>query len=255
MSSRISIALTAGVAAVAVLACSAAAARGATTVAATDGSVGLLECSRGPRAVDRNALFRGEMRQLPEGQRMRMRFELSERVGRGVWRGVKATGLGVWRYSRPGVSSFAYRQRIAALQRGTAYRVLVKFQWHDAAGTLIERQTSRSPVCRQGGPLPNVRVGRLERLPGPTPDTVRYVVSVVNRGAAAARRLEVSLLVDGAEVDTRGIGKVAARSRRGVAFVGPACTSLITVELDPGDKLRELDKRDNKRSFACSDAS
>ncbi|MDP9227503.1 MAG: hypothetical protein M3M99_00425, partial [Actinomycetota bacterium] len=79
--------------------------------------------------------------------------------------------------------------------------------------------------------------------------------SVVNKGAAAAPRLEVSLIVDGAEVDTRGMGKVAARSRREIAFVGPACTNEIAVQLDPGGKLRELDKRDNARSFACADAS
>lgn len=253
MSSRFSIVLTAALAAWAVFACSTATADGATTVAATGGSVELIECTHGKRAVDRNALFRGEMRQLPASHGMRMRFELSERVGRGVWRGVKAPGLGVWRNARPDVEGFAYRQRIAALQRGTAYRVLVKFQWHDAAGILIERQAATSPVCRQGGSLPNVRVGALERLPGPTPDTARYVVSVVNRGAAVAPRLEVSLLVDGAEVDTREMGKVGARSRREIAFVGPACTSEITVALDPGDKLRELDKRDNMRSFPCAE--
>lgn len=246
MSSRASITLTAGLAAVAILACS-------TAAAAADGSVDLLECTHGKRAVDRNALFRGEMRQLAEGQSMRMRFELSERVGRGAWRVVKAPGLGVWRYARPGVAGFAYRQRIAALARGTAYRALVTFQWHDADGMLIERQTASSPVCRQGGPLPNVRVGALERLAGPTPDTVRYVVSVVNKGAAAAPRLEVSLIVDGAEVDTRGMGKVAAHSRREIAFVGPACTNEIAVQLDPGDKLREVDKRDNARSFPCAE--
>jgi hypothetical protein len=254
MSSRVQIVVTAGLTALAALACSTVTASGAVTVAVAEGSVELLECTQGKRAVDRNALFRGEMRRLSGADAMRMRFELSERVGRGAWRSVKAPGLGVWRYARPGVEGFAYRQRIAALARGTAYRVLVKFQWHDAAGMLVERQSARSPVCRQGGPLPDVRVGGVQRLTGPTPDTARYVVSVVNRGATVAPRLEVSLLVDGAEVDTRGIGKVGARSRREVAFVGPACTSEITVVLDPDDELRELDERNNTRSFACTDA-
>jgi hypothetical protein len=251
MSSRVAIALTAGLAASVALACPTTA-MGATADAVADGSVELLECTHGKRAADRNALFRAEMRQVPEGESMRMRFELRERVGRGAWRAVKAPGLGVWRYARPEVLSFAYRQRIAALKRGTAYRALVRFHWHDAAGALIERQAARSPVCRQRGPLPNVRVGGLERFPGPTADTVRYVVSVVNRGEVPARRVEVSLLVDGAEVDTRGIGTVAARSRREIAFVGPTCTSLIEVRLDPGEKLRELDERDNERSFPCA---
>jgi hypothetical protein len=243
--------LTAGAVAF-LLACSTAPAAGAATTAATDGFVELLECARGKRAADRNALFRGEMRQIPDGAGMRMRFALEERVGRGAWRAVKAPGLDVWRYARSGVARFAYRQRIAALRIGTSYRVAVKFQWHDAAGMLIERQAARSPVCRQGGQLPNVRVGALERHPGPTPDTVRYVVAVVNPGGATAKRVAVSLLVDGAEVDTRGIGDVGARGRREVAFVGPACASLITVRLDPDRTLRELEERDNVRSFACA---
>jgi hypothetical protein len=254
MTSHASIALTAALAGVAVLACSTVSAGSAAIPTATDGAVELLECTHGKRAVDRNALFRGEMSQLPGTHDMAMRFELSERVGRGAWRGVTARGLGVWRYSRPGVSRFAYRQRIAALARGTAYRVGITFEWRDETATVIQRQAATSPVCRQGGPLPNVRVAGLERLPGPTPETVRYVVSVVNRGRAPAPGLEVALLVDGAEVDTREMGKVAARRRREVAFVGPACTSAIAVELDPGDKLRELDKRDNARSFACAQA-
>jgi hypothetical protein len=251
MSSRVRIILAAGLAAVVASACSAAVASAAATT--TYGSVELLECTHGKRAADRNALFRGEMRQLAEGETMRMRFDLSERVGRGSWRAVKAPGLGVWRYAQPDVARFAYRQRIEALQRGTAYRTTVTFQWHDAAGELVERQRATSPVCRQAGPLPNVRVGALERLPGPTAGTVRYVVSVVNKGTVPARRVEVALLVDGAEVDTRGMGKIGARSRREIAFVGPACTSAVVVELDPNATLRELDTRDNKRSFPCAE--
>ena len=250
MSSRVRIALSWWLAAVAALACSTSIAGAVTTSA--DGSVELLECTQGKRAADRTALFRGEMRELPEGETMRMRFDLSERVGRASWGGVKAPGLGVWRHAQPNVARFAYRQRIEALQRGTAYRATVKFQWHDAAGQLVERQLATSPVCRQRGPLPNVRVGALDRFPGPTAGTVRYLVSVVNRGRVSARGVEVALLVDGAEVDMREIGKVRPRSRREIAFVGPACISAVVVELDPDAKLRELDRRDNKRSFPCA---
>ncbi|HEX2161156.1 MAG TPA: CARDB domain-containing protein [Thermoleophilaceae bacterium] len=251
MSSRVSIVLLAGLAAVVALACATASVSGAPAPAA-DGSVELLECERGKRVADRNALFRGEMSRLPDAASMRMRFELRERLGRNAWRAVEAPGLGVWRHARPDVARFAYRQRIAALARGTAYRVVVEFQWHDAAGMLIERQAARSPVCRQAGPLPNLRVAGLETLAGPTAETVRYVATVVNRGAAPARRLEIALRVDGAEVDTRGVRRVAAHARRDVAFVGPACARDVTVEVDPGDALRERNERDNARSFACA---
>jgi hypothetical protein len=220
--------------------------------ATSDTSAELVECLRGKRVGDRSALFRGEMRQVEGASAMRMRFQLGERVGRGGWRVVKAPGLGVWRTAAPGVLRFAYRQRIAGLQRGTAYRVGIVFQWQDSAGATVARQVARSPVCRQRGPLPNVRVGRrLEQSPGPTPGTVRYVVAVVNVGGAPARGVDVRLSVDGAEVDTRRLVRVGAHSRRAVAFVGPACAGAVAVDLDPAAKLRELDTRDNSRSFAC----
>jgi hypothetical protein len=251
MSSRAQIAVVTSVAALAMVAAVTAPAGGAPAAKASDSAVELIECTRGKRAADRSALFRGEMRQIPAGSAMRMRFQLTERIGRGAWRAVKAPGLELWRYARPRVGRFAYRQRIASLQPGTAYRVLVKFQWHDAAGMLIQRQAARSAVCRQGGQLPNVQVAALDRQPGPTADTARYVVSVLNSGGASAKRVDVSLLVDGAQVDTRRIGGIRAHRRREIAIVGPACASLVTVALDPGDSLRELEKRDNSRSFAC----
>ncbi|HEX2071566.1 MAG TPA: CARDB domain-containing protein [Thermoleophilaceae bacterium] len=252
MSSHAPIAL-AGLVVAAALACATAlppAAAGA-TVTAKDGAVELLECGRGKRVADRSALFRAEMRQVAGGDAMRMRFGLRERVGRGPWRAVKAPGLGVWRNARPDVSRFAYRQRIAALARGTAYRVRVEFQWHDTAGVPIDRQAAISPVCRQRGPLPDLGVAALERLPGPTPETARYVTWIVNRGAASAPRSEVALRIDGAEVDTYGMGRIAAGGRRQVAFVGPACMTEATVEADSTEVVRESNERDNLRSFDC----
>jgi hypothetical protein len=251
MSSRASTAV-ALVAALAAIAVCTAPAGGAPASTVPDSGVELVECKRGKRAVDRNALFRGEMRQIPNGTAMRMLFQLTERVGNGAWRADKAPGLETWRNARPGVGRFAYRQRIASLQPGTAYRVLVTFQWHDAAGMLIGRQSARSPACRQGGKLPNVRVAALDRSPGPTPDTSRYTVSVLNSGSVVAKRVAVSLSIDGAQVDTRAMGNIGAHRRREIAFIGPACSALVTVAVDPNDALRESDERDNRRSFPCS---
>jgi hypothetical protein len=251
MSPRLPSAVATAVAALALLAGwgTPEAASGVTTTAR--GSVELLDCNRGKRAVDRDALFRGEMRQVAGGAAMRMRFDLQERFGRGDWTAVDAPGLELWRDAKPGIARFAYRQRIAALQRGTAYRVVVTFQWHDAGGALIAKHAARSPACRQPGRLPNLRVGRVDRLPGPTAGTARYVVSVLNRGKAAARKVRVSLLIDGAEVDSRGMGTIKAGARREIGFTAPVCASLITVEVDPLGSVREIDERDNARSFAC----
>lgn len=223
----------------------------ASAATAPETTAELIECNRGKRSIDRNALFRGEMRQVPGGAAMRMRFDLQERVGRQAWVAVDAPGLELWRSAKPGIGRFAYRQRIEALQPGTRYRVAIAFQWYDAAGMPIAKHVERSPICRQPGPLPNLRVGRIERLPGPTADTARYVVSVLNKGKVAARKVRVSLLVDGAEVDSRGMGTVKAGTRREIGFTGPACASLIGAQVDPLGSVRELDESDNARSFAC----
>jgi len=222
--------------------------------AAADGSAELLECDRGKRSADRSALFRGEMRQIAGAVGMRMRFTLNERVGRGPWQAVRAPGLDVWRLARPGVATFGYRQRIAALAPGTSYRVWVAFQWLDAAGAPIARQLARSPSCRQAGPLAELSVRRVAVEDGPTADTARYRVVVVNRGRAPATGFGVALRVDRADVDTLTVGRLAGRARRQVTFYGPRCGEGLSVQLDPDQRVRELDRRDNLRVYGCDGA-
>ncbi len=215
-------------------------------------AVKLLDCSSGKTPSSRSAVFRGSMVQLPEGEGMRMRFQLGERIGRGVWRAVSAPGLGVWHASLPGVGRFAYRQRIDALRKGTAYRVHVTFEWQDAQGNRLAEAVKRSKACHQPGRLPNLHPrGGLTLRPGPTPDTFRYLVQVRNTGMAVARGVEVRMRVDGAEVDVRSIGSLRSRQTRRVRFVGPVCTGSVKLEVDPDDTVREVTEADNSRRFAC----
>lgn len=224
----------------------------ATTSARDKAAVELLECSRGKKATDRSALFRGSMAQVPDGQSMRMRFQLGERIGRGIWLPVAAPGLGVWHESRPGVLQFAYRQRIDALQKGTSYRVHVSFEWRDAAGNVLASEVKRSKTCRQGGSLPNLLLRGEQRVdPGPTPDTARYTVQVRNTGFAVARGVEVRLRIDGAELDVRKIASLRSGESRKVRFLGPVCRSTKLVEVDPRDTVREISERDNSRRSPC----
>jgi hypothetical protein len=222
---------------------------------ADHGSAELVECAHGKQAKDRRATFRGEMTQLGGSDtawRMQMRFALSERVGRGVWIGLSAPGIGVWREARPGIVRFAYRQRVVALQKGTSYRALVEFRWLSADGKVFRRESERSPVCRQPGRLPNLKVRDSVAIqPGPTQSTRRYAVKVGNTGTATARQVELMLLVDGAEVDIRTIGRVNSGDRRTVTFVGPVCASRVEARIDPHAAIRELTERDNAMRTAC----
>jgi CARDB len=218
-------------------------------------AVELLECSRGKQPSDRSALFRGSMGQLSGGQSMRMRFQLGERIGRGIWRPVAAPGLGVWHESRPAVQQFAYRQRIDALQKGTAYRVHVSFEWRDSAGNALAETVERSKPCRQGGKLPNLHPRGEQRVdPGPTLDTARYTVQVRNTGLALARHVEVRLRVDGAELDVRTIRSLRSGESRKVRFLGPVCKTTKLIEVDPRDTVREITELDNAMRIPCSRA-
>src|SRR5690606_19372773 len=87
-------------------------------------SADVVECVRGKQAKDRQAVFRGQMKQTADGLRMQMRFALEEKVGSSRWTGVRAPGIGVWHEARSGVAKFAYRQRVVALQKGTSYRAV-----------------------------------------------------------------------------------------------------------------------------------
>jgi CARDB len=220
---------------------------------AANGSAELVECTRGPQAKDRQAVFRGEMKQIGEGHRMQMRFTLDESVGTSGWRGVKAPGLYIWREARAGIATFAYRQRVVALQKGTSYRTAVDFRWLAPDGATVHRESSMSPVCRQPGKLPNLKIRDwVSAKPGPTPETLNYAVKVGNTGYVTASDIEVRLLVDGAEIDTRVLGRLAPGDRRVVRFVGPRCTGRVTAQIDPNDRVRELSERDNLVRTPCS---
>jgi hypothetical protein len=253
MSSRATIAATAVVALVALALVDAPDGSGRAAQMAAHGSVDLVECTRGKQAKDRQAIFRGEMKQIDDDLRMQMRFSLDEKVGTSVWVGVKAPGIHVWREARSGIKTFAYRQRVVALQKGTSYRASVTFRWLTQDGATVHRESSRSAVCRQPGKLPNLTIRDwVSAKPGPTPKTLDYAVKVGNTGYVTPNYIEVRLLVDGEEIDTRVLGRLEARSRRVVRFVGPRCAGEVKAQIDPNERVRELSEGDNEIRTPCS---
>ena len=207
------------------------------------------ECSKGITSAERLAVFRAAARRVAGTDRMWIKFKLQERAGGERFRAVAAPGLGVWRKSRSGVRRFAIRQRVLALGEGATYRAAVHFRWYDADGKLLRGARRLSPVCRQAGSLPNLRVtgvsGRL--LSG----TFRYGVDVVNRGRAGSAPTTLAFSVDGDVVDTPAVGALAAGEARRVFVNGPACSESVTTEVDPGDVVAEANELDNSRKAAC----
>jgi hypothetical protein len=226
-----------------------------TTVSASGAAVQMLECSTGKSPARRRAVFRGEMKRIDGATRMQMRFELAEKVGRSVWMNVAAPDLGVWRESHAGIERFAYRQRVLGLQRGTAYRMTVFFRWLTDGGTTVREEDRQSPICRQPGKLANLKIrDRIVMKQGPTADTARYLVKVGNLGRVKARGVELTLRVDGAAVDTVRIGRLRSGQRRTIRFVGPLCKARLEAEIDPGNVVREITEKDNKRVTSCASA-
>ncbi len=219
-------------------------------------SVRVVECARGPAAENRLAVFRGGMRRVAGSERMWMRFKLQERVGESSFRTVEAPGLGVWRKSRAGVGSFAYRQRVLALAEGAAYRTVVAFRWYGSDGKVIRRAKRLSRACTQPGPVANLRVRRIgggspvEGAPG----VYRYAVYLVNNGRAPAEGFGVSVSVDGGTADTKAVGLLQPGEVRGLFFFGAACQGTVTAVADPADTVREAFEKDNSLTSPCPSA-
>ena len=230
-----------------------ASAQPAETGASSGASVRLAQCLRGADPGDRIAVFRGTMRRVAGSERMWMRFKLQERVGAGRFRTIGAPGFGVWHKSRPGVRRLAYRHRIEALAKGSAYRTIVSFRWYSADGKLVRRARRRSAACKQPGLLPNLRLTRVgggSPLAG-VPGAYRYAVHVANRGPVATGRFGVSLAVDGGTLDTLTVTGLAPGESRRLIFSGPACKSGVRAVADPDDTVRELSERDNSFTAPC----
>ena len=209
----------------------------------------VVQCEKGLTPAARYAVFRGASRRVRGTERMWIKIKLQERVGGARWRTTAAPGLGVWRKSRSGVRRFALRQRVLALGEGRSYRVAVQFRWYDADDEVIRRARRTSPVCRQAGALPNLRVTRVGgRL---VAGTVRYAVDVLNRGRAASSPTTVAFSVDGDVVDTPAIGALASGETRRVFVNGPPCTGSVKAVVDPGDLVAEGNERDNVRTATC----
>jgi CARDB len=211
-------------------------------------SVKLAECS----IETHSAAFYARMQQLPGASRMAMRFTLLEETGADTVKRVKVPGLRRWRFSKPGVKAFAYRQGFRNLPENASHRVRVDFRWYDAAGNEVERARRRSPRCRQFIELPNLVARITAILPTQVPGVVRYEATVRNSGKAAATGVPVRLTVDGKVVDTVTLASLAPGEVRSVAIRGPQCHRLVRLEADPEKVIAESSDEDNLFELNCA---
>jgi hypothetical protein len=222
---------------------------GVTSASAGDptASVKVKSCS----LDDASALFVARMHQVSGSDHMWLRFRLLEKGTTGFHQ-LKAPGLGRWRKSKPGVGTFAYRQAVRGLEKGSLYRAEVDFRWYDADGELVQTAKRRSPVCRQFDVLPDLTATPVGAKALRQQGVVRYRVLVTNEGIAAATGVPVRLIVDGDVIDTVTVPVLMPAERRVIAIQGPACTRSVRAEADPEGVIVESSEGDNAHEVTCA---
>jgi hypothetical protein len=199
---------------------------------------------------DRNATFFARMDTIPGASTMSMRFQLLERLGRGApFNKLDVPALRSWHASQAGVKHFGWKQTVDNLRIGGAYKARVIYHWLSASGALIATDQHDTPTCR--GPLPNLAIGDVTVMPGPTADTRTYRVGIQNTGKVVANDVDVQMSVDKAILDTITLDTVAAGEQRFATFNGPVCRHGIRVTADPDNSIGESVENDNSELFAC----
>lgn len=234
----------------AVLACALALGAGTAQSGHKTPSAKVLECKSGDVGETRSATFLGRMRATAGTDRMAMRFTLLERFGDEKLHPVDFPELRVWRFSKPGVRDFRFKQTVTALQGGGDYRMRVEFRWLDADGNLLRKAQRLSGVCRQQGVLANLRAGEPTAAAGAEGTSV-YTVPVRNDGKAPAQDVAVELFVDGAATNVGHITSIAPGETREVNFTGPACKRGLRTVVDPKDAIKERSESDNVTTVRC----
>ncbi|HEX8743846.1 MAG TPA: CARDB domain-containing protein [Thermoleophilaceae bacterium] len=214
-------------------------------------AVKIAECRTGKAPEMRLATFAARMRGGKNVARMAMRFQLLERTpGAEAAHPVAAPELAPWRKSRVGVRDFSYAQTIKGLSSGVTYSVLVQFRYYNARGKVVRREERESGTCVQDGALPNLVLGAVRLAPGSTEKTAVYSVSVGNTGQGEAKSVPVSLIADGALVDTRTIDLLQAGEFTTVKFTGPHCSRLRAI-VDRAEVVPETVEEDNELRARC----
>lgn len=114
----------------------------------------LVECTTGQVPVERALKVTGSMPTVATASTMSMRFELQQKVGQGVFKKVKVPAWNAWMRSDKQVPGFVVERQIDSLDAPAAYRVVVRYRWHDAAGKRIKSRTKTTKVCRQPATIP-----------------------------------------------------------------------------------------------------
>jgi hypothetical protein len=110
----------------------------------------LEHCVTASLQSERSVSIAAEMNAIPHTARMAIRIEIQERLPEAAdFHTVKAPGLGVWRESDRGVSSYKYLNKVTDLSAPAVYRAAVRFRWLNGSGHLIKTLERHTSSCTQ----------------------------------------------------------------------------------------------------------
>lgn len=214
----------------------------------------LVGCEDGLAPEQRAADFSGSMPAVDGASVLAMRFELEQRRG-STWKAAPIPGTR-WESSVPGAAGFVYAKRVERLAPGASYRMLVRFRWTAADGTVVRRTARRSATCREDDLRPDLSVAAITAAALPDGRT-RYVVSLRNDGPTAVlETVPVGLAVDGVAQPPRSLPGLAPSATRTLELEGPACRpgGTLRAVVDPEGAIDESDEADNAVVVRCPGA-
>jgi CARDB len=222
--------------------------------AATRPRAALVSCDKAAH----EAVFDGRMDARPGTARMQMRFLLQDREPGERFTRVPVPRFSVWHSSAAGRSRYVYTKTVDGLVGPASYRVVVRFRWLAADGSVLHRASAVSAACRQPDPRADLSVSALEVRPALRPQRRRYAITVVNSGRSAAAASRVALdLGDGGASLTGPVGALDPGAQETVVLSGRACEpgTLLTAAADAGDVVDEHDEDDDTLALSCPAAA
>jgi CARDB len=218
--------------------------------AATRPQAALVACDK----AGHEAAFDGRMDARPGTARMQMRFLLEDHGPGERFARVAIPRFSAWHSSATGRSRYVYTKTLVGLVGPASYRVVVRFRWLAADGTVLHRASAVSAACRQPDPRADLSVSALEVRAAAHPQRRRYAITVVNSGRSAAPASRVALdLGDGSVPLTGAVGGLDPGAQETIVVAGPACQpgTLLTAAADATDVVDEHDEDDDTLALSC----
>jgi hypothetical protein len=222
--------------------------------AASRPQAALVDCDKAAH----EAVFDGRMDARPGTARMQMRFLLQDREPGERFTRLAIPRFSAWHSSATGRSRYVYTKTVVGLVGPASYRVVVRFRWLAADGTVLHRASAVSAACRQPDPRADLSVTALEVRPAVRPQRRRYAITVVNSGRSAAPPSRVALdLGDGNAALAGAVGALAPGAEQTILVSGRACEpgTLLTAAADATDVVDEHDEDDDTLALSCPAAA